>query len=227
MFLCLFNFRAFSFWTWFTFILVVLAYQLGGKTHPLYLLQPGGELLGAAACGGMAAPKKGDRNQGIDATHTDAARQHFAMCTISGVNPRISDTFHRSTTSSPVCRYPYCRGWGNLGRKSLWGYSALHNLGHLGVIRWDFIFVSYWLFSVVCVLISRDWCQVGVHSIPAMEGEVKWVIGRVGQRPLLTLSCCFLFFLLGIRESVSCRDRSQRLYMVNKNNLFFWEALHW
>lgn len=119
VFLCLFNFRAFSFWTWFTFILVVLSNQLGGKTHPLCLLQPGGELLGAAACGGTAIPKKGDRNQSIDATHGDAARQHFAMCTVSGVNPRISDTFHQSTTSSPVCRYPYCRGWGNLGRKSL------------------------------------------------------------------------------------------------------------
>lgn len=63
--------------------------------------------MGAAACREMATPKKGDRNQGIDATRRDAARQHFAMCAISGVNPRISDTFLQSMTSSPLCIYPY------------------------------------------------------------------------------------------------------------------------
>lgn len=200
MFLCLFNFRAFSFWTWFTFILVVLSYQLGGKTHPLYLLQPGGELLGAAACGGMAAPKKGDRNQGIDATHTDAARQHFAMCTISGVNPRISDTFHRSTTSSPVCRYPYCRGWGNLGRKSLWGYSALHNLGHLGVIRWDFIFVSYWLFP--WYVYSSQETGARLVSTASLQWRGKWSesLEELGKGHCWRCHAAFYFFYWGLER---------------------------
>ena len=111
-FFCLFNFGAFSLGTGLFFHRCAPFSPWSDKTHPVCLLpaaelQPEGDLLGAGIRGERVTPKKRGGNQVIDATPTDSAGQHFIICSVWGLNPKMSDISHQNMTVRPIYMYPY------------------------------------------------------------------------------------------------------------------------
>lgn len=61
-----------------------------------------GDLLGVGTRAERVTLKKGGRNQVIDTTPTDSAGQHFVMCSVSELNPKMSDASHQNMTFRPI-----------------------------------------------------------------------------------------------------------------------------
>lgn len=108
-------------------------------------LQPEGDLLGVGTRGERGTPKKGG-NHITDATPTNSAGQHFVICSISGLNPEMSDTSHQSMTVRPIYVCPYTASGGVVATSEEHHLEATHYFRSRGPGNYQTIFYLFFIF---------------------------------------------------------------------------------
>lgn len=106
---------------------------------PVAELQPEEDLLGAGVRGERVTPKKGGGNQAMDAIRTGSAGQHFVICRVLGLSPKMSDTSHQNMAVRPIYVYPDT-STGGVGAASEENHlERSSDSGDLGISRQDLI----------------------------------------------------------------------------------------